>query len=43
MVCRKALLKKRIEELLKFVELWDRKDHFVKTFSGGMRRRLRDS
>jgi ABC-2 type transport system ATP-binding protein len=36
----KELLKKRIEELLKFVELWDRKDHFVKTFSGGMRRRL---
>jgi ABC-2 type transport system ATP-binding protein len=36
----KDLLKQRIEELLKFVELWDRKDHFVKTFSGGMRRRL---
>ena len=36
----KDLLKKRIEELLKFVELWDRKDHFVKTFSGGMKRRL---
>jgi len=36
----KALLKSRIEELLKFVELWDRKDHIVKTFSGGMRRRL---
>ena len=31
---------KRIEELLKFVELWERKDHFVKTFSGGMKRRL---
>ncbi len=31
---------KRIEELLKFVELWDRKDHLVKTFSGGMKRRL---
>lgn len=30
----------RIEELLKFVELWDRKDHLVKTFSGGMKRRL---
>ena len=32
--------RERIEELLKMVELWDRKDHFVKTFSGGMRRRL---
>lgn len=31
---------KRIEDLLKFVELWERKDHFVKTFSGGMKRRL---
>lgn len=31
---------KRIEELLNFVELWDRKDSFVKTFSGGMKRRL---
>ena len=32
--------KKRIEELLRFVELWERKDHMVKTFSGGMKRRL---
>lgn len=32
--------KNRIEELMKFVELWDRKDHLVKTFSGGMKRRL---
>ncbi|MBN1689490.1 MAG: ATP-binding cassette domain-containing protein, partial [Dehalococcoidia bacterium] len=31
---------KRIEELLKFVELWDRKNDMVMTFSGGMRRRL---
>lgn len=31
---------KRIEELLKFVELWDRKDDFLKNFSGGMKRRL---
>ncbi len=30
----------RIEELLKIVELWDRKNDLVKTFSGGMRRRL---
>jgi len=32
--------KKRIEQLLNFVELWDRKDEFVKNFSGGMKRRL---
>ncbi|MBI4708897.1 MAG: ATP-binding cassette domain-containing protein [Candidatus Portnoybacteria bacterium] len=31
---------KRIEEVLKLVELWDRKDDIVKTFSGGMKRRL---
>ena len=30
----------KIEKLLKFVELWDRKDSLVKNFSGGMRRRL---
>ena len=30
----------RTEELLKLVELWDRKDEFVKNFSGGMKRRL---
>lgn len=35
-----ALLKKKIEELLNFVELWDRRDSLVKTFSGGMKRRL---
>jgi ABC-2 type transport system ATP-binding protein len=34
------LRKKRISELLHFVELWDRKDNLVKTFSGGMKRRL---
>jgi ABC-2 type transport system ATP-binding protein len=32
--------KKRIQELLEFVELWDRKNSLVKTFSGGMKRRL---
>lgn len=32
--------KQRIEELLNLVELWDRKDSLVKTFSGGMKRRL---
>jgi len=31
---------KKIEELLKFVELWERKGEFVKNFSGGMKRRL---
>lgn len=30
----------RIEQFLKFVELWDRRDAEVKTFSGGMKRRL---
>ena len=30
----------RIESLLKLFELWDRRDGFVKTFSGGMKRRL---
>lgn len=31
---------KRIEELLKLVDLWDRKTDYVKNFSGGMKRRL---
>ncbi len=35
-----ALRKQRCEELLKFVDLWDRKDSSVKEFSGGMKRRL---
>lgn len=30
----------RIKNLLTLVDLWDRKDSFVKTFSGGMKRRL---
>ena len=30
----------RIENLLKFVELWGRRNEFVKNFSGGMKRRL---
>lgn len=30
----------RIEKLLKLFELWDRRDSFAKTFSGGMKRRL---
>jgi len=36
----KKLRRTRIEELMKFVELWDRKNNLVKEFSGGMRRRL---
>jgi ABC-2 type transport system ATP-binding protein len=31
---------KRITDLLKLVELYDRRKHLVKTFSGGMKRRL---
>ena len=36
----KSIRKKRIEELLDFVELLEKKDIAVKTFSGGMKRRL---
>jgi len=36
----KKLRKERIKELLELVELWDRKNDLVKTFSGGMKRRL---
>lgn len=36
----KDLRRTRIEQLLKYVELWERKDDFVKNFSGGMKRRL---
>jgi len=32
--------REKIESLLKFVELWDRRDDFVKQYSGGMKRRL---
>ncbi len=32
--------KSRIEELLNFVELWDKRNEFVKNYSGGMKRRL---
>lgn len=34
------LKKRRIEELMQFVDLWDRRNSLVKTFSGGMKRRL---
>lgn len=36
----KKLRRERMEQLLKFVELWDRKNDLVKNFSGGMKRRL---
>ena len=36
----KAEQKGRITELLKLVDLWERRDSYVKTYSGGMRRRL---
>jgi len=36
----KDVRRKRIEQLLKIVELWDRRKDFVKHFSGGMKRRL---
>jgi len=32
--------RQRTKELLTIVELWDRRDDFVKNFSGGMKRRL---
>jgi len=38
-VPRKVRLE-RIEMLLNLFELWDRRDDYVKTFSGGMKRRL---
>jgi len=34
------LRKERAEQLLKFVDLWERKNSLVKEFSGGMKRRL---
>jgi ABC-2 type transport system ATP-binding protein len=36
----KEIRKSRIPELLKLVDLYDRKNDLVKTFSGGMKRRL---
>ena len=36
----KKVRHQRIEELMELVELWGRKDSMIKTFSGGMRRRL---
>jgi ABC-2 type transport system ATP-binding protein len=36
----KNIRRERIEQLLRFVDLWDRRDDLVKHFSGGMKRRL---
>ena len=36
----KLLRRNRIKQLFTLVELWDRKDSYVKEFSGGMKRRL---
>jgi ABC-2 type transport system ATP-binding protein len=36
----RELVRPRMEQVLKMVGLWDRRDHTVGTFSGGMRRRL---
>jgi ABC-2 type transport system ATP-binding protein len=35
-----AALGPRMEEMLRFVDLWDRRDDLVKRYSGGMKRRL---
>ncbi|RME59819.1 ATP-binding cassette domain-containing protein [Candidatus Parcubacteria bacterium] len=36
----KTVYRKRMEEVLRLVDLWDRREGIVKTFSGGMKRRL---
>lgn len=36
----RPLRRQRIEQLLKMVDLWDRRESLVKSFSGGMKRRL---
>ncbi len=35
-----SVRKQRIEQMLRMVELWDRRNSFVETYSGGMKRRL---
>jgi ABC-2 type transport system ATP-binding protein len=35
-----AVREKRIEQVLKMVDLWDKRNNFVRTYSGGMKRRL---
>lgn len=37
---KKEILNERIEELLNFVDLYDKKNDLIKTFSGGMKRKL---
>src|SRR2546421_303763 len=37
---QRELVEPRMEQVLRMVGLWDRKDHPVGTYSGGMRRRL---
>lgn len=36
----KDIRTKRIKHMIKYVELWDKRNNLVKTFSGGMKRRL---
>lgn len=36
----KKIAEQRITHLLKLVDLWERRNDFIKTFSGGMKRRL---
>jgi len=36
----KTEYKERMEEVLRLVDLWDRRNDIIKTFSGGMKRRL---
>ena len=35
-----SVREQRIEQVLKMVDLWDRRNKFVRTYSGGMKRRL---
>jgi ABC-2 type transport system ATP-binding protein len=35
-----AVRRERIEQVLKMVDLWDKRNNFVRTYSGGMKRRL---
>ena len=37
---RKEILEQRLKELLKMMELWDRRKGKISTYSGGMKRRL---
>jgi ABC-2 type transport system ATP-binding protein len=35
-----SIRRQRIEQVLKMVDLWDKRNNFVRTYSGGMKRRL---